>query len=279
VAHTPWITDWADWWGRGGAISERKSWIGRVAFAPLETFLEERFRHLADQVTVISRALEARALGMGVARKRVHHIPNGANVRTIPVLDARDCRRDFSLPLDAPIACFVGFVQYDLALAVRAFAVARRSVPDARLLLVGPRNREADRWVSELGLSNAVHATGTLPFARVPVAMGAADVLLLPYSNTLTNRGRHPTKLGDYLAAGRAVLANPVGDLVDVFQADEVGVLAPDDVEGYGHALAELLRDRERTTRMGRTARKAAEEKYAWRHLGARLLEVYARAR
>jgi glycosyltransferase involved in cell wall biosynthesis len=278
LAHTPWVSDWADWWGRGGAISLRKSWIGRVAFAPFETLLEERFRQFADQVTVTSRALAERALGLGIDRERVHFIPSGANVRTIPVLDQRSCRAELGLPAGAPVACFVGFVQYDLGLAVRAFAVARRSVPDALLLLVGPRNREAEQLIAELGLSGAVHSTGTLPFARVPVPMGASDVLLLPYSNTLTNRARGPIKLGDYLAAGRAVLANPVGDLVGVFQADEVGVIAPDDAQGYGTALAGLLKDRGRTARMGRMARKVAEEKYAWKHVSARLIDVYQRA-
>ena len=278
LAHTPWISDWADWWGRGGAISLRKSWIGRVAFAPFETFLEERFRHFADQITVTSRALAERALGLGIARERIHFIPSGANVRTISVLDKRSCRAELRLPSDVPIACFVGFVQYDLGLAVRAFAVARRSLPDALLLLVGPRNREAERLIAKLGLSGAVHSTGTLPFARVPVAMGASDVLLLPYSNTLTNRARGPIKLGDYLAAGRAVLANPVGDLVEVFQADDVGVLAPDDAEGYGTALAGLLKDLEKTARLGRTARQVAEQKYAWKQVAEKLIAVYRSA-
>ena len=278
LAHTPWVSDWADWWGRGGAISLRKSWIGRVGFARFETFLEERFRQFADQVTVTSRALAERALGLGIDRERVHFIPSGANVRTIPVLDQRSCRAELGLPADAPIACFVGFVQYDLALAVRAFAVARRSVPDALLLLVGPRNREAEQLIAELGLSGAVHSTGTLPFARVPVPMGASDVLLLPFSNTLTNRARGPIKLGDYLAAGRAVLANPVGDLVDVFQADDVGVLASDDAEGYGTALAGLLKDLEKTAWLGRTARQVAEQKYAWKQVAEKLIAVYRSA-
>jgi glycosyltransferase involved in cell wall biosynthesis len=278
LAHTPWISDWADWWGRGGAISLRKSWIGRVAFAPFETFLEERFRHFADQITVTSRALAERALGLGIARERIHFIPSGANVRTISVLDKRSCRAELRLPSDVPIACFVGFVQYDLGLAVRAFAVARRSLPDALLLLVGPRNREAERLIAKLGLSGAVHSTGTLPFARVPVAMGASDVLLLPYSNTLTNRARGPIKLGDYLAAGRAVLANPVGDLVEVFQADDVGVLAPDDAEGYGTALAGLLKDLKKTAWLGRTARQVAEQKYAWKQVAEKLIAVYRSA-
>jgi len=278
LAHTPWISDWADWWGRGGAISLRKSWIGRVAFAPFETFLEERFRHFADQITVTSRALAERALGLGIARERIHFIPSGANVRTISVLDKRSCRAELRLPSDVPIACFVGFVQYDLGLAVRAFAVARRSLPDALLLLVGPRNREAERLIAKLGLSGAVHSTGTLPFARVPVAMGASDVLLLPYSNTLTSRARDPIKLGDYLAAGRAVLANPVGDLVEVFQADDVGVLAPDDAEGYGTALAGLLKDLKKTAWLGRTARQVAEQKYAWKQVAEKLIAVYRSA-
>jgi glycosyltransferase involved in cell wall biosynthesis len=74
------------------------------------------------------------------------------------------------------------------------------------------------------------------------------------------------------------VLANPVGDLVEVFQADEVGVLAPEDAQGYGTALADLLKDRDRTARMGQTARKVAEEKYAWKHVSGKLVEVYQRA-
>ncbi len=275
----PWITDWADWWGRGGAISERKSWVGRVAFAPFETFLEERFRGLADQVTVTSRALHERALGLGLRADRVHLLPSGANVTTIDVLDQARCRAELGLPLDAPVACFVGFVQYDLELVVRAFARARAAVPSAKLLLVGPRNSDAQRRVRELGVGDAVLDVGTQPFERVPLHLGAADVLLMPVSDNLMNRARGPIKLGDYLAAGRAVLANPVGDLTDVFRADEVGALAGDSAEAYGDALAALLRDRDRCRTLGRNARRVAETKYAWRTLAPQLEAIYDRAR
>ena len=78
--------------------------------------------------------------------------------------------------------------------------------------------------------------------------------------------------------AGRAVLANPVGDLVEVFQADDVGVLAPDDAEGYGTALAGLLKDLEKTARLGRTARQVAEQKYAWKQVAEKLIAVYRSA-
>ncbi|MCC6750457.1 MAG: glycosyltransferase family 4 protein [Deltaproteobacteria bacterium] len=274
----PWVSDWADWWGRGGAISERKSWIGRVAFAPFETFLEERFRRFARHVTVTSRKLEQRALDLGLRRDRVHYLPSGANVRTVPVLDRAACRRELDLPATAPIACFVGFVQYDLELAIRAFAVARQRVPESRLLVVGPRNPHAEALVERLELTSAVHAVGTQPFERVPLYLGASDVLLMPCSDNLMNQARGPIKLGDYLAAGRAVLANPVGDMVEIFERDKVGLLAPASPEGYGRAMAELLTDPQRCATLGERARAVAEEKYAWALLTPRLEAIYDRA-
>ena len=275
----PWVSDWADWWGRGGAISERKSFVGRVLFAPFETFLEERFRSFAAQLTVTSRKLEARALGMGLRRDRVHYVPSGANVRTVQVLDQSSSRRALGLPLDAPLAEFVGFVQYDLELAIRAFAVARTRLPGAHLVLVGPRNRRAALLVTELGLAGAVHDLGPQPFDRIPECLAAADLLLMPCSDNLMNQARGPIKLGDYLAAGRAVLANPVGDMVEIFEHDEVGLMTAGEPEAYGAGMAELLSDRERCARLGQRARQVAEQKLAWRLLAPKLEAVYDLAR
>lgn len=274
----PWVSDWADWWGRGGAISERKSWFGRVGIAPFETFLEEQFRRFASQVTVTSRALRDRAYGLGLREDRVHYIPSGHNVRSITPQDQARCREELGLEPGAPVACFVGFVQYDLELVVRAFARARAKVPASRLVLAGPPNAAARALVQDLGLGDAVLDLGLQPFERMATVLGSADLLLLPVSDNLMNRARGPIKLGDYMAAGRALLSNPVGDLTDVFEADEVGLLAPDSLEGYGDAMGELLADRPRLTRMGHAARRAAETKWAWRFYAPQLEAVYDRA-
>ena len=106
----PWISDWADCWGGdGGAISHRRSWVGRVAFRPVEEWLEEGFRHRAQAVTVTSRTLRDRAVGLGLQPSRVHYIPSGANVRTVTVRDRTECRRSVGIQVDGPVACFVGF--------------------------------------------------------------------------------------------------------------------------------------------------------------------------
>jgi glycosyltransferase involved in cell wall biosynthesis len=246
-----------------------------VAFRPFETWLEEGFRHRAAAVTVTSRALHERARSLGLPESRVHYLPSGANVTTVKALDIAECRRALGLPGQVPVACFVGWVQYDLELAIRAFSVARQQVPGARLLLVGPHNREASQVVAQLGLAESVHEYGPQPFANVPTFLGASDVLLLPLSDNLMNRARGPIKLGDYMAAGRATLANPVGDVVDVFERDEIGVLAGDTAAEYGTAMAALLRDRERCASLGRRAREVAQTRYAWRHTASRLEDIY----
>jgi glycosyltransferase involved in cell wall biosynthesis len=272
------VSDWADWWGRGGAIAERKSWIGRVAFAPFETVLEEQFRRFARQLTVTSRALEERALGLGLRRDRVHYLPSGANVRSIQPMEKSAARRALGLPEADPVACFVGFVQYDLELVARAFAHAQSKVPSARLLLAGPHNAANTALRQSLGIADRVLDLGTQPFEKMPEVMAAADVLLLPVSDNLMNRARGPIKLGDYLSAGRAVLANPVGDLKQLLTERTGGVLTSDAPEVYGGALAGLLAAPARAEALGRAARKFAEDELAWKFLAPRLEAVYDRA-
>ena len=140
------------------------------------------------------------------------------------------------------------------------------------------RNRDVARLVQQLGIAGAVNDFGPRPFEEIPVFLGAADVLLLPISDNLMNRARGPIELGDYLAAGRAIVANPVGDLVDVFEQDDVGLLAEATPEAYGAAMVELLLDRERCTSIGQRARQVAKGEYTWRLLAPALLDVYSRA-
>jgi len=53
-----WVADWTDWWGRGGATSERDGWAVRTIIGPLEQYFEEKPRPHADGTVVISHALE-----------------------------------------------------------------------------------------------------------------------------------------------------------------------------------------------------------------------------
>ncbi|MFA6242792.1 MAG: hypothetical protein WC655_17770, partial [Candidatus Hydrogenedentales bacterium] len=59
----PIVSDWIDWWGRGGLIKERRPWWYKALFSWIEVFFEEAYRTKLDGLTAISHALVERAKG------------------------------------------------------------------------------------------------------------------------------------------------------------------------------------------------------------------------
>jgi len=271
----PFVSDWADWWGRGGIVEER-SRLMRWSMGPVETFFEEHFRPAADGITVTSRALRDRAVALGIPGERVRYLPSGCDVENIRPLPKRQMRRELGLPEKARILVYIGFINYDLDCLVRAFPLVQERFPDTLLLMVGQRHPITRRLCRQHRITRGLLETGVVPFRRLPRYLACGDVLLLPFTNKLCNIGRGPIKLGDYMAAGRPIVSMPVGDLRRVFTEDEpIGLLAGDDPASFARAICELLEDPERAEQYGRNARSLAERKYSWELRAAELVACY----
>lgn len=271
----PFLSDWADWWGRGGIVQERGRLL-RWTLGPLETYLEERFRFRADAVTVTSRALQDRAAGLGLERKRIHYIPSGSDVETIRPLPKREMRKRLGLPEAGKVLGYVGFINYDVECMIRAFPLVQARFPEVTLLLVGQKYAVTRQLCRENHITRGIREVGIVPFRELPGFLACADVLLLPFTDKICNIGRGPIKLGDYMAAGRPIVTQPVGDLRAVFTEDEpIGLLAGDSPEAFATAISELLSEPERAEEYGRNARRLAEEKYSWQKMTERLEACY----
>ena len=271
----PLVSDWADWWGRGGIIEERGMLV-RWTLGPLETFFEEHFRPHADGITVTSRALHDRAVSLGIPRSRVRHVPSGADIETIRPLPKGESRRLLGFPEDGKIIEFIGFINYDFDLLIRSFPRVQKEFPDVNLLLVGQSSPLTTKICKECGISRGILEIGIAPFEKLPVYLACADVLLLPFTDKICNIGRGPIKLGDYMAAGRPIVTQPVGDLRFCFdESAPIGLLAGNTTEEFARAICELLADPERADAYGRNARRLAEEKYSWDLVTDRLEEAY----
>lgn len=273
------VSDWTDWWGRGGASSERSDWFSRIVMAPVELFFEEAFRPRADGTVTISRALYRRAQGLGIAESRMLHLPTGCdhrNVRPVPPARARA-----QLNLD-PDGLYVGYLgniyQRDADLMIEAM---RRldTGRDARLIMIGDARVQVD---ADFEASGRLLRTGRVPAADMVAYLSACDVLLLPLADSVANRGRWPSKINDYLAVGRPVVAAAVGDLADLFERHEIGRKAPPEPWAFARAVDELLADPEAAKCMGGNARRLAEdihseaamaerlERFLWRTIAVR---------
>jgi glycosyltransferase involved in cell wall biosynthesis len=263
------VSDWIDWWGRGGLISERRPRWYQILFGGFETFFEEHYRNKLDGLTAISQALIERAVRLGVPREKCLRIPGGANLKDFAdIPEKAESRSLQGLPADSPIVCFSGLdVLIDLPLAVQAWEVLRQEFPDALLLLIGPTEEDARAIVSAPDLMAGVHASGPIPYRHLPVHLAAADIFLIPYAEKISNIGRWPNKVGDYMCIGRPSVSNPVGEVKRLFEKYGVGLLAPPEPGAMAAAAAELIRNPEKAEAIGRRARKTAEDVFAWDRL------------
>jgi glycosyltransferase involved in cell wall biosynthesis len=272
----PIVSDWIDWWGRGGLIDERRPWWYKKTFGGVETWFEEHYRDQLDGLTAISHALIDRAVALGVPRDHTFWIPGGANLQAFANSPSKEeSRRMQDIGAEAPVVCFSGLdVLIDLPLAVVAFQQVRAAKPDAVLLLVGPTQRQA-REAAGGGEIDGIVATGPIPYRDLAAHLAAADVYLMPYANKVSNVGRWPNKVGDYFCMARPIVSNPVGEVKLLFEDHEVGVLAEETPESMAHAVMRLLDDPGRCAELGRNGLEVAETLLPWTRLVAGLEAWY----
>ena len=268
------ILDWSDWFGRGGAVEERKNPIMRAMLHPLETFYEERYRLRADGATVITSALQERLEGMGYPRERVLLLRNGVypeRFQAPPPAEARDALglSIFLEPPDAPIVGYLGSLfPRDAALLVDAFVRLRKTLPKAHLALIGNPKTPIPR------MENLIQVGFVAPEA-LGDWLSACDVLVLPLRDTVANRGRWPSKLGDYFAASRPVVACDVGDVGAVLRETGAGLATHPTEAALAEGLVALLQNPALRREMGAAGRRAAESTFHWKHLGEQVARFY----
>jgi glycosyltransferase involved in cell wall biosynthesis len=267
----PLVMDWADWWGRGGTIEERRPGARlRAIIRPVETYFEEAFRTSANGTTVISTALRERAIALGVPADSIARIHGGCDVEHLP-LPKEECRRALGLAGATPLVGYLGVLTMsDATLLFDTFAEMHRKRPDCRLVLIG--NHMA---VIPVALEAWTERPGFVSIEQKATWLGACDVLLLPLKDTVASRGRWPSKINDYLAAGRPVVGTAVGEIGELFARHEVGRAAVDDARRLAEAALELLESPAELVRLGANARRLAESELAWSRLTEQLETHY----
>lgn len=117
----------------------------------------------------------------------------------------------------------------------------------------------------------------SVPYAEVPELLATADILTVPRPPSRSGRFGFPSKLPEYLALGRAVVVTDLGEQANVVRNGENGLVVR---AGSTAALAEaLLRlaDDNLRRRLGLAARRDAETRLSWGHIGEQLQEFLQR--
>lgn len=274
--HLPMITDWIDWWGRGGIIDEfRPRWY-RPLFGRIETYYEEAFRARAEGLTVISTALAKRAMGLGVQPARIFYLPNGSWPERFSMPDSAACRRRVGLDVTGPIIGYSSLdTHFDLALMIEALAQIVHQYPDAQLLITGNSPKAISELAQAYGVGQNLILTGFLPYEELPWYLGCANLFVMPFPEKIYNIGRWPSKVNDYMSVGRPTVSNPVGDIKGLFEKHNIGLLAKWDPQDFAQKIIFLLEHPDIAKELGENARRAAVTEYNWKVLIGKLEKFY----
>ena len=193
----------------------------------------------AAAVTAVSQPLADRLEAAGVARDKLHVIPNGVDTIRFAPRDRDASRRALGLA-DAPLVVCVSRLSHEkgVDILVDAARTLRERIPAARVAVVGDGAEHAalDQRIAAAGLTDAVRLVGAVPHDTVPTWMSAADVVCMP-----SRREGHPNAAMEALACGRPLVASRAGALTTLVNAARGITVEPGDSAALSEALATAL--------------------------------------
>jgi glycosyltransferase involved in cell wall biosynthesis len=219
-------------------------------------------------VFVQSEQMRRDCAGEGIPLEHMTAVPSSLNLRD---LDARagpaeDGHRG------PPTVVYLGTLlrERQLDFLVRAHALVVAALPDAQLTFVGSGwmpddeqllRREAER----LGLGRNVTITGWLPMPEAWQQVRRAALCVSPYLPVPILRSTSPTKLIEYMALGKPVVANDHPEQAEVLRESGAGLVCGWNEQEFAAAIVELLLDPERREQMGAAGRRyVAEHRTHW---------------
>lgn len=226
----------------------------------------------ADAAIVTNESQREVALSNGARDSGdVHIVRNGPRRHTLV-----ETVRPRAGVLADPRLVFVGEIASQDGVADLPALLAHPDLARAHLTIVGdgPDRDELERQFAAAGLSDRVRFTGWVKHEEVAGLIAEADICVDPAPCTPLNHQSTMIKIGEYLAAGRPVVAY---ELVESRRTarDAARFARAGNSRGFGDLVAELAKDPDRRIALGVRARARAEE-LVWERSEEVLIRAYA---
>jgi glycosyltransferase involved in cell wall biosynthesis len=261
-------------------------WVGRHWDRVGSLDLLERYERLnldaAARIFVVSEVERKNLEARGVAVDKIIVNPNGVDVeRFRPGAGGADAQRELGLEDDEVVAGFVG--TFGPWHGVEKLAEAIKSIPASvpvRFLLIGSGSLHAE---VEKRLETERHAgrvifTGSVGHDRIPALLDACDILVAPHVPLADGSEffGSPTKIFEYMAMGKAIVASRLGQIGDVLTDGETALLVePGNVDELKAAIVRFVEDKALREALGEKAREVAEREHTWTHNARRVLNEF----
>jgi glycosyltransferase involved in cell wall biosynthesis len=269
----------------GSEIWMSRHWSRRLKYEALAEHIELLNVRGADLVVVVSRAMREELAGRGIDATRILVNPNGVDPdRYAPSVDGSAVARRLGLAGKTVVGFISTFQPWHGAqVLVDAFARLIRENPpyaeSVRLLMIGagPELAAVKRSVEAAGLDAVVSFTGLVEQETGPGYLAACDILASPHVPNADGSPffGSPTKLFEYMAMGKAIVASDLDQIGEVLRHGETAwMVPPADAAALTDGMKRLIEDPDLRTRLGAAARRDVLLHHTWRAHVRRTLDA-----
>jgi glycosyltransferase involved in cell wall biosynthesis len=259
----------------------KKHW-SRLVFEDLGSRCEALALQLADRVAVVSAGVEEQLRGYRIERKRYLLGPNGVDPEEFrPDIDGEPIREQYGLSGHIVVGFIGSFTRWhgvETLFDAAVSAIQREST--LRFLMIGEGDLRSalQKRAADLGLERAIIFTGLVPHSDAPRYLAACDILVSPHLGFEdgTKFFGSPTKLFEYMAMGKAIIASRLEQIGEVIRDGANGLqMRPGDSSQLADQILKLAHDAELRGRLGAAARQEAVERYTWNANVDRILKSF----
>lgn len=291
----------------GSEVWVAKNWGYPLSFPRLATTVEEVCLRHAHLVVTVSDVLRDELVELGVEPERIVSYPNCIDPGVFDPgrFSERDrlaLRARHGLPGEAVVVTFIGtFGQWHgVEIFARSIALLVDHHRDwleryqVRFLLVGDglKRAEVDAVLAHERYSRYFRLPGLVPQDQAPLHLAASDILVSPHvPNADGSRFfGSPTKLFEYMAMGKAIVASDLDQIGDVLRgsprvsdlrvnpwlpaAGAAILVEPGEPQELADGVRLLVEHPDWRTRLGERARATALSTYTWNHHVAAILQA-----
>lgn len=236
---------------------------------------------LADHVFVQSDQMKKDVAEHAIAEAKMTPVPMGVNLALIDpdqIQPSNDGRLVGKLPV-VYAGTLIRARRMDFL--IHAFKTVIERVPNAVLLLVGDADADDMQFLQntahKLDLQDFVIFTGFLPMEQAWGYIRSASLCVSPFRPCQTLNSASPTKLVEYMAWGKPVVANDHPDQGKVLSESGAGLAVPYDPAAFANAIIELLIDAPRAEEMGKRGKDYVLKYRSYTSLAELVEQTYLR--
>ena len=259
-------------------------WAKGLGYKRLADDVESLNVNLADVVVVVSDPLRAILVKRGINPDKILVNPNGVDPeRYSPSIDGSKIEKHFDLESKTVIGFIGTFGKWHGAeVLAKAYGLLIKNYPAYRkttqLLMVGDgvTMPQVKQEVDFFNIADNVILTGIVPQEEGPAHLAACDLLASPHvpNPDGTPFFGSPTKLFEYMAMGKGIIASDLEQVGEVLEHDHTAwMVKPGDAESLMHGLKTMIDNPETGKRLGNAARQEVIAKYTWKEHTRKIIE------